>query len=234
RTIHTDVANLRARGLNGVVNCQQQRVFADMSLPMYVYAATLLQPDRSFDEIVGGFFSEAFSPANGPRFRAFFEGLTAASEVMRLGGRGGPEGEGNGPEGDGSGPEGDGNGPEGDGGGAGGPGDGGDGAGRGGARRAEAYGALAKAMEGPVPEYECGDIGVAESVRLLRFSMAMYGHLARVAAARLAGDAGKAEGAAEAARAFAARSAAQFESAFDYNALVRHIDGMFVKKAKPS
>jgi hypothetical protein len=83
RIVYDDILTLRKNGLNGIINCQSQRLFAHAALPMNVYAAALLQPERAFDDIVNEFFSGAFGRQNAGTFRKYFETLTGKSLYLR-------------------------------------------------------------------------------------------------------------------------------------------------------
>ncbi len=58
--IYEDVRKLKNNGLNGVINCQIQRLFGHASLPIFVLAQTLVDPDQEFENIVSEFFKGAF------------------------------------------------------------------------------------------------------------------------------------------------------------------------------
>lgn len=178
RVIHDDAQNLRRRGLNGVVNCQAQCVFADMALSMHVYAATLLQPERAFDDIADEFFKAAFSPANAEKFRRHFEKLTGASACLRADLK------------------------------------------KGQAPDAAQCAELEALLNAPLPEHACGDIGVAEAVRLLRFTQALYANILALVKTRQNGGGDGLKVARDAAETFATRHAAQFENAFDLAAFL--------------
>jgi hypothetical protein len=188
RVMHDDVLHLRERGLNGVVNCQIQSMFADCALPLFVYAAALLQPERPFDDMAGEFFKGAFGAANAAAFRAHFEKLTDASACLRA-----KASEGSSTEAQVSGP-------------------GGFGVDAGGLAELDAL------LDAPLPEYVCDNIGVAESTRLLRFTQALFRAITGVARAKAGGNADEIKAAREAAEAFAIRRAPEFETAFDLNA----------------
>lgn len=63
--IHDDISNLGALGLNGYVSCQLQRIFLPNALPMVMLAETLWNKNRSFEEIAGQYFTEAYGKEAG-------------------------------------------------------------------------------------------------------------------------------------------------------------------------
>ncbi|MCL2665243.1 MAG: DUF4838 domain-containing protein [Defluviitaleaceae bacterium] len=83
RIVYSDVLQLRGNGLNGVVNCQSQRIFANMGLPMYVYSAALLQPERSFESIADEYFCGAYTAGGGNIFKRLYLDLTEKSICLR-------------------------------------------------------------------------------------------------------------------------------------------------------
>ena len=194
RTIYDDVLHLRARGLNGVVNCQQQCLFADAALSMNVLGATLLQPERPFDDIADEFFRGAFGAANAAKFRRHFEALTDASTCLRAKASGGSstEGQVTGPGGF--------------------------------AVDAAGLAGLGALLDAPPPEYANDNIGVAESVRLLKFTQALFRGIVDFEKAKTGGNEGEINSAREAAGAFATRRAAEFETAFDPGAFLHFLN----------
>ncbi|WZL77369.1 DUF4838 domain-containing protein [Eubacteriales bacterium mix99] len=82
RIIYEDVHRLKQNGLNGIVNCQMQRLFGHAALPMYVLAAALLEPERSFEAIVDEFFEGAFG-RDFSKMRTYWQELTDSSAFMR-------------------------------------------------------------------------------------------------------------------------------------------------------
>lgn len=60
RILHTDMVNLDKIGLNGMVSCQNQRVFLPTGLPMYAMARGLWDKNSDFQDISGEYFEAAF------------------------------------------------------------------------------------------------------------------------------------------------------------------------------
>jgi len=60
RILHTDMVNLDKIGLNGMVSCQNQRVFLPTGLPMYAMARGLWNKNSDFQEISSEYFKAAF------------------------------------------------------------------------------------------------------------------------------------------------------------------------------
>ncbi|MCC6446260.1 MAG: DUF4838 domain-containing protein [Armatimonadetes bacterium] len=58
--LHKDLANLKALGLNGLVSCQEQRIFFPTGLGMTVMGKTLWKRDADFDRIARDYFASAF------------------------------------------------------------------------------------------------------------------------------------------------------------------------------
>ncbi len=60
RILHTDMVNLDKIGLNGMVSCQNQRVFLPTGLPMYAMARGLWNKNSDFQDISSDYFEAAF------------------------------------------------------------------------------------------------------------------------------------------------------------------------------
>jgi len=61
RILHKDMVNLDKIGLNGMVSCQNQRVFYPTGLPMYAMARGLWDKQSDFQQIATEYFRAAFS-----------------------------------------------------------------------------------------------------------------------------------------------------------------------------
>lgn len=60
RVLHKDMVNLDKIGLNGMVSCQNQRVFYPTGLPMYAMARGLWDKESDFQSIVKEYFTASF------------------------------------------------------------------------------------------------------------------------------------------------------------------------------
>lgn len=60
RILHKDMVNLDQIGLNGMVSCQNQRVFQPTGLPMYAMARGLWDKTSRFEDVVREYFEAAF------------------------------------------------------------------------------------------------------------------------------------------------------------------------------
>ena len=60
RILHKDMTNLDKIGLNGMVSCQNQRVFLPTGLPMYAMAKGLWDKESRFEDVVKEYFTAAF------------------------------------------------------------------------------------------------------------------------------------------------------------------------------
>ena len=83
RVVRDDVRHLEAIGLNGLVNCQLQRIFWPTGFAMTAMAAALWSPEAPFETVADDYFRAAFGPA-GKRVRAYLERLSEAMPIERL------------------------------------------------------------------------------------------------------------------------------------------------------
>jgi hypothetical protein len=168
RIVYDDIAVLRKNGLNGIINCQSQRLFAHAALPINVYAAALLQPDRAFGDIVNEFFCGAFGKKNANIFRRYFEMLTEKSLYLRNRGKDGGSLE-----------------------------------------------ELNEILDAPLPDYELDCLGIAESVRLLRFTRSLYIQICKSVSVSRAGDKTKSDEVWRETKRYGAEKEKEFETAFE-------------------
>ncbi len=77
RVMQEDCRNLRDMGLDGLVDCQVQRVFFPNGLGMAAMAETLWNPQATFDDIARRFFTDAYGPADGAAAQAYFRAVSA-------------------------------------------------------------------------------------------------------------------------------------------------------------
>ncbi len=75
RVLHEDIQRLGELGLNGLMSCQVQRVFAPTGLPMNVMGWTLWDKSRNLDTMAADYYQAAFGK-DGERCRAYLEELT--------------------------------------------------------------------------------------------------------------------------------------------------------------
>jgi len=83
RVVHDDVRHLARIGLQGLVNCQLQRIFWPTGFAMTAMAATLWDRDVSFDAVAEDYFRSAFGAA-GERVRRYLERLSEAMPIELL------------------------------------------------------------------------------------------------------------------------------------------------------
>ncbi len=82
RIIYDDIHNMSKNKLNGIINCQSQRIFMAMGFQMYVMCRALFDESVSFDAIAEEYFTGSYGVhAQDMLERA--KKLTAASECMR-------------------------------------------------------------------------------------------------------------------------------------------------------
>lgn len=60
RILHNDMTNLDRIGLNGMISCQNQRVFLPTALPMYAMAKGLWDKESRFEDVVNEYFTSAY------------------------------------------------------------------------------------------------------------------------------------------------------------------------------
>ncbi len=75
RVLYEDMKNLKALGLNGNEMCQPQRIFYPTGVLMTIMGRTLWNRDLSFDDIVSGYFHDAFGE-DGAACRQYIDSLT--------------------------------------------------------------------------------------------------------------------------------------------------------------
>jgi len=75
QVLHQDCVNLRAIGLNGLVSCQNQRVFFPTGLGMTVMGRTLWNRDLPFAAIARDYFTAAFGP-QGETVQAYLQAIS--------------------------------------------------------------------------------------------------------------------------------------------------------------
>jgi len=78
RVIHSDVAELKRLGFNGLVNCQAQRVFFPTGLPCYVLGQSLWNSAQNLDALRDDYFSASFGQDGG----ACKEFIKVSAEVL--------------------------------------------------------------------------------------------------------------------------------------------------------
>jgi len=75
KVLHEDMKRLRDIGLNGMVSCQNQRVFFPTGLGMVAMGRTLWDRDLTFNEITADYFRAAFGD-RGPDVSRYLERLS--------------------------------------------------------------------------------------------------------------------------------------------------------------
>lgn len=88
RTIHDDVGRLSGMGLNGIVNCQRQRVFFPTGLANYVLGQTLWNTSIDPEETINDYHAAAFG-ADSALAKEFIK-LTVEETEKAVGPHGGP------------------------------------------------------------------------------------------------------------------------------------------------
>lgn len=90
KVLHQDCANLKAIGLDGMVSCQNQRVFFPTGLGMTVMGETLWNRTRDFDDIAAAYFSAAFGD-KGESVRRYLKSVSERFNPRVLRGEGSTE-----------------------------------------------------------------------------------------------------------------------------------------------
>ncbi len=83
RMLERDVRNLRELGLNGMMSCQNLRVFMPSGLGMDLLGNALWSGEAAFEERAGAFFSAAFG-SDGKEYGLFLERLSRAFDPPTL------------------------------------------------------------------------------------------------------------------------------------------------------
>ncbi len=60
KIIYSDIKNLKALGLNGLISCQVQRAFLPTAFPMYVMGKTLWDDTLQFEKLEDDYFKHSF------------------------------------------------------------------------------------------------------------------------------------------------------------------------------
>lgn len=83
RTLFRDMQNLHKVGLNGMMSCQNQRVFFPTGLGMTAMAAALWDENADFDSVAQEYFRAAFG-ADGETVRAYMQALSEAFDPVYI------------------------------------------------------------------------------------------------------------------------------------------------------
>jgi len=83
KILFRDMQNLHKVGLNGMVSCQNQRVFFPTGLGMTAMASVLWDENADFDAIAEKYFLDAFGPA-GKQAQQYLQSLSAAFDPVYL------------------------------------------------------------------------------------------------------------------------------------------------------
>lgn len=83
KTLFRDMQNLHQVGLNGMLSCQNQRVFFPSGLGMVAMAAALWDETADFETVAKNYFRDAFGE-DGEQVRAYLQALSLAFDPVYL------------------------------------------------------------------------------------------------------------------------------------------------------
>lgn len=83
KTLFRDMQALHSVGLNGMISCQNQRVFFPTGFGMAAMAAALWDEQADFDTVARNWFRDAFG-ADGPAVQAYMAALSEAFDPVYL------------------------------------------------------------------------------------------------------------------------------------------------------
>lgn len=90
RVLFKDMQGLRTVGLNGMVSCQNQRVFFPNGLGMTAMAAALWDKDADFETVAKEYFRDTYGPG-GETVRTYLQAITQAVDPVYVRGEKGAE-----------------------------------------------------------------------------------------------------------------------------------------------
>ena len=78
KIVYDDIRALKSQGLSGIIEDGSQRSFFPTGLQFHVYGETLFDSSRSYDDIVGDYFSHAY----GAEWKKVYEYLEKISDAV--------------------------------------------------------------------------------------------------------------------------------------------------------